>query len=284
MAGRPSKTDKLIALRDAKEYYKKLIDVISDIESGQTERAACASHDVSIDNFRKDTLYKKKFGSDIRDAPRLYLSPYELIYEHVTGERVTFAKIPTLPVDLDETISAVMEEALNENELRTLELYYLESMTYAAIARDLNLSAARVRQIHHAALRKLRKTRYRYRIQMGDSLIAEIRQKQQEYRMYKSQKIQTKFASEINTEASSSDENDERAEIDFPVLSCVPIEMLNLSARAYNALRWSGIDTIAKLQECIDSGKLSLLRHVGKVTEENIICALKNYAYEYLQL
>lgn len=268
MSGRSAVKDKIRTLEEAKEYYLKIISVISDIESGESERASCAKHDISLFSFRKDTLYKKKFGcKDKYSAARLYLSPYERIYEDVLGEKLDFISILTLPVDIDETLEAMMRERLTDRERHILRMYYFENSTFTEIGNFMNLSISRVAQLLHAALRKLR--RNKYRVEVGDSFIYEVSQKRQEYRLQKLEEAQKQCEAEINSEVS----------LDSAMRE--PIELLELSTRAYTALKLRKLSTISQVKDCVNSGKLRSFRNVGEVTEANIVQALKTYIDEH---
>lgn len=279
MSGRSAVKDKLRTLEEAKEYYSKIISVISDIESGQSERASCAKHDISVMSFRRDTLYKKKFGcKDKYSAARLCLSPYERIYEDVLGEKLDFISVLTLPVDIDETLEAMMREHLTDREHHILRMYYFENSTFTEIGNFMNLSISRVAQLQHAALRKLR--RNKYRVEVGDSFIYEVSQKRQVYRLQKLEEAQQQCESEINAEVSSLNVAHENKASLYSAM-CEPIEQLDLSTRAYTALRRHKLSTISQVKDCVDSGKLRSFRHVGEVTEANIVQALNTYIAEH---
>lgn len=279
MAGRPAAKDKLRTLEEAKEYYLKIIAVISDIESGESERVSCAKHGITIVSFRNDTLYKKKFGcNDKYSAARLYLSPYERIYEDVLDEKLDFISIFTVPVDIDETLEAIMQEYLTERERQVLKMYYFESNTFTEIGNFMKLSISRIAQLQHGALRKLR--RNIYRIEVGDSFIDEVSQKRQDYRLQKLEEAQKQCEAEINSEVSSLNVAHENKVSSYSAM-CEPIELLDISTRAYTALKMRKLSTISQVKEYVDSGKLRSLRNVGKATEANIVQALKTYIDEH---
>lgn len=279
MAGRPATKDKLRTLEEAKEYYSKIISVISDIESGESERASCAKHDITIISFRNDTLYRTKFGCrDKYSAARLYLSPYERIYEDALGEKLDFISIRTLPVDIDETLEAMMQEYLTDKEHQVLKMYYFENSTFTEIGNFMNLSISRIAQLQHGALRKLR--RNEYRMQVGDSFIYEVSQKRQAYRLQKLEEAQKQCEAEISTEVSSLNVTHEN-KVSSHSAMCEPIELLEISTRAYTALKMHKLSTISQVKEYVDSGKLRSLRNVGKATEANIIQALETYIDEH---
>lgn len=277
MSGRPAKHDKLAMLKVAKEYYTKILAVISDIEAGKSEREACAAHAVPLIRFRNDTLYKKTFGcTDRYAAVRVYLSPYEHIYEDVTHEKLDLVSICTLPTDLDTTVALVLQESLNDQEFQVLQLYYCENMTFTDISEYVKLSISRVTQIYRRALRKLRRDPYRRRIQEGDVFIAEVQQQREAYKLRKLEEARKECIAEVDAKLSSFAEYEARAgKIGFVD---APIEELELSTRAYTALRRWRIDTVYKLRERIESGKLRSLRGIGESTEENILRAIADYA------
>ena len=280
MAGRAQIKNKNRILNEAKEYYERIIATISDIEDGVSEREACDAHGLTLNKFRNDTLYRKRFGcKDKYTATKLYLSPYERIYGDVMNEQMDFISIQTLPVDLDSTIESAMRHTLTEKEIQLFNLYYFEDMTFTAVGKIMKLSVSRISQLHHVALKKLRQPSTKYRIAVGDAYIGKLNAERQEYWLHKMSKVREEYAAEIDASISELIEKQKAQDITalHRVADDVPTDVLDISIRAYVALRRNGITTIRELQQTIDSGRLLKLRGIGSTAADNITSALDRY-------
>lgn len=280
MAGKAQLKDKDRILKEAKEYYTKILAIISDIEDGASEREACDAHGLTLNKFRNDTLYRKRFGcNDKYEAAKLYLSPYERIFGDVMKERLDFISIQTLPIDLESTIESVMDQVLSEKEIQLFKMCYFDDMTFTDIGKVMNLSVSRVSQLHHDALRKLRKPTTKYRISAGDAYISRLRAERQEYWLRRMTDVRDEYKAEIDEDISNlvAAQKAYDSTVLHKATADASIEALGISTRAYVALWRAGVTSIQKLQKLIDSDSLVKLRGIGPATANNIVWAVDRY-------
>ena len=142
-------------------------------------------------------------------------------------------------------------EKLSEREQMIVWSRYSQNKTLEEVAKELNVTRERIRQIEAKALRKLGHPRNRSCV-----MAISVKQHQDEIREY---------AEEMKKNGA------------LPkVIAEIPIEELELSVRAYNCLKRAGINTIVQLQE-LSEEKLLSVRNLGRKATAEIQSKLKEY-------
>lgn len=141
----------------------------------------------------------------------------------------------TIPLLDEDTISFLFTK-LDERTVEVIRCRYEQGMTYEAIGRKLGISLERVRQIEHKGEHTIRKIARRV-IKRGI---------EEENRWSKSNE-------EIMT-----------------IMKKTEVDELQLSVRAYNALRRRGVRTVGDLYKIIKSGELENTIGIGGKSVEEI--------------
>ncbi len=145
-------------------------------------------------------------------------------------------------------VAEILEE-LSEREQMIMWSRYSEKKTLCEVAKELNVTRERIRQIEAKALRKLGHPRNRSCV-----MAISVKQHQDERREYEEEMKKNGALPKVIAE--------------------IPIEELDLSVRAYNSLKRAGIYTVGQLQEMTEE-KLLRVRNLGRKSLEEIQSKLK---------
>lgn len=254
MAGKTSIPNKFELFAEAKDYYTKLVNIISEIENGAPESQACRKYDVPISSFREATLLKRKFLSNIKplDAFEIYKEPAWKLYEAIFSEKLTIQTLPKLPVDLEETLKKAIDEALTDKQRAAINMIYFDQVSYNDAATQLEITSKAVHSLVNAALRNLRAPKYSKRIFYGDEFLKELEESQS--------------APKYLDENSDSDDYLDK-----------PIDVLEISIRTYNCLRRTGLQTVRHVKHLIDKGHLWKIRNFGAKGVSETMTAVNRY-------
>ena len=140
-------------------------------------------------------------------------------------------------------------EKLSEREQMIMWSRYAEKKTLCEVAKELNVTRERIRQIEAKALRKLGHPRNRSCV-----MAISVKQHQDEISEYEEEMKKNGALPKVIAET--------------------PIEELDLSVRAYNCLKRARINTVGQLQEMTEE-KLLRVRNLGRKSLEEIQSKLK---------
>ncbi|NCA93103.1 sigma-70 family RNA polymerase sigma factor [bacterium] len=148
---------------------------------------------------------------------------------------------------------------LSDRENRILWLRYSQNKTLEEVAKELNVTRERIRQIESKCLRRLRQPKYIAKV----LAISE-----------------SKHKAILNAKMATVEKEMTKRNGSLPKSRCeTSIEELDLSVRPYNCLRRAGISTIEQLQQ-VPEEKLLRLRNLGRKSTEEIQSKLKEYMEE----
>ena len=157
-------------------------------------------------------------------------------------------------------------EKLSEREQMIMWSRYSQNKTLEEVAKELNVTRERIRQIEAKALRKLGHPRNRSCV-----MAISVKQHQDEIR---------EKALQVEKELRQYYEEEMKKNGALPkVIAETPIEELDLSVRAYNCLKRARINTVSQLQE-MTKEKLLRVRNLGLKSTEEIQSKLKEYMEE----
>ena len=162
-------------------------------------------------------------------------------------------------------VAEVLEE-LSEREQMIMWSRYAEKKTLCEVAKELNVTRERIRQIEAKALRKLGHPRNRSCV-----MAISVKQHQDEIR-------EKDLQVEKELRQHSAEEMKKNGALSKGIAE-IPIEELDLSVRPYNCLRRAGISTIEQLQQ-MTKEKLLRVRNLGLKSTEEIQSKLKEYMEE----
>lgn len=226
-------------------------------------RCACGEELVlkraDLNNYRKcphvhypETLYAAVFGVKLKNIRCAWNKPddWEAGFDHALSE-------------------------LSERERTVLLMRFKDEQTLIQCGNVFSITTERVRQIEVKALRRLKlPSRARY-IQYGFS-VAERQTRELEER---ANALRRKAEAEREKEKLRVQEEKERAErLEAEMLADIgdtPVERLRLSARSANALRRSGVRTLADLRQ-LDQDGLCRIRGLGNRSVCEISSMLRN--------
>lgn len=173
----------------------------------------------------------------VRDNTRPW--PFNLCYEVFQEEVET-------PENLSEVVDDVLSTIL-PRERHVLILRFRDKKTLRECGDVLDLSRARIHQIEHKAIRKLRHPTRNKKLRLGDDLVS----------LDEVKKTPLKSGAALENIG-------------------VGIENLHLSVRAFNCLYRADIHTVKQLIEFLDSGKdLKKIRNMGEKTAEFVLACLE---------
>jgi predicted DNA-binding protein YlxM (UPF0122 family) len=256
MAGRFVIKDKLEVLAEAKSYYTRLVDIISDMQAGMPEVTACLNHNIPVATFREATLNRKRFLGEVKplEAFELYKEPSWKLYEDVFCEKLSLKSLSKLPIDLEETILAILPEALSDTQQCAITKVYFERLSIEEAASQLHVTTSNVRSLVNRGLRNLRAPKYSKRIFYGDKFLANLKQSQ------------FRHSVEMPEQLKDSDEYLDKS-----------VEVLEISLRTYNCLRRAGVHTVRCAKDVIDKEQLWKLRNLGPKGVNETILAVNRY-------
>ena len=257
--------NKLELLSVIKDYYQKIVNIISDIESGVTEAEACRDHGMHVSDFRESTIDRRKFLVTASPARQfeLYKDPAWAIYEDVFCKKLTLKTLPQLPIDLESTVLAVIDGSLTHTQRDAMAAIYFDKLSYAEAGKKLGVVTTSVRSAVAKALSTLRKPANSKRIFYGDAFLAELAKAQaQHVRSLMAKNSLGKFERSIKISDTYMD---------------VDISYLELSTRAANCLKRANLTTVRKVDKMIESGRLWQVRNLGAKSINEVILATNRY-------
>lgn len=164
-----------------------------------------------------------------------------------------------------------LKKTLTPREERVIDAYYKEGLTLGEIAKEFDVTRARIQQIQSKAIRRLSlPTKVNMLIQNveklseRDSLKTEIEQEI----LY----LQKELWKIKNTPEVFFEENKERLKID------IDIEELDLSVRSFNCLKRAGIYTVRDLIQKTEE-ELLKVRNLGRKSCKEVKTILNNNGY-----
>lgn len=184
--------------------------------------------------------------------------PYNLA-EEVSGkskgseEAEAFVRRTYAPGLLEEV------EKLDDRQKLVITLRYRSRLTLEGVAKELQVTRERVRQIEAKSIRILRR-----RESLNHWLLVPME------RLLEAQKERDELKLKLITSGRMEEPKPESN------LKSVGIDEMDLSVRAYNCLRRAGIDTLADLQK-MTREDLMKVRNMGRKSLEEIITKAKEY-------
>lgn len=257
-------------MRDKKKAYQRIADKldeegelpISDLDSQLRE---CLT--ITDERFRQLREKMTSIPEHILIAFVKRAYPYNLLGAIIGPEAlaVNFVTTNHLLDDMDQ----LLDDYVTEREALILRLRFINSMSLQAIADILNVTHERVRQLEAKAIRRLRHVVYTQKL-LQSSQILENQQKIEEQ-----QRTIAALESQIGYLR-----NQIEQEVGYEPLALTnTIDMLELTNRAYNSLRMSGIQTVEDVLKSIVSDKIHSLRGMGRNSLNDILFRLHQLNY-----
>lgn len=257
-------------MRDKKEAYQRIADKldgegelpISDLDSQLRE---CLT--ITDERFRQLRAKMTSIPEHILIAFVKKAYPYNLLGAIIGPEAlaVNFVTTNHLLDDMDQ----LLDDYVTEREALILRLRFINSMSLQAIADILNVTHERVRQLEAKAIRRLRHVVYTQKL-LQSSQILENQQKIEEQ-----QRTIAALESQISYLRGQIEQEVEHE----PLALTNTIDMLELTNRAYNSLRMSGIQTVEDVLKSIVSDKIHSLRGMGRNSLNDILFRLHQLNY-----
>ena len=259
LAGRCTEEESRQIFTNYEDYFSKLRD---------------ASYNVYLQN--------KYAGDDSLRSKTVFSWPYNLIESIYMTEG-------NADVEFDEDGLEEAISTLQPRETEAINLRFREELSLSSVATALGLSTERARQVIAKACRKLRHPARMKIIRYGSKNAEKMKELVERERAIQ-KKEEELYAREKRIEEAEKlvepeklerlKQSDERK----PSLQ-IPIEEMDLSVRAYNALRRAGCVTVADVCERTESGKLLKTRNLGRKAAEEILGRLaKDYGRDYASM
>ena len=199
--------------------------------------------------------------------------PYNLIYivfddDEVEADEIYNNAISML--DFKATIEYVLS-MLTDHEKMIIKYRFEELKTFGEIAKILNISNERARQLYKKALRKLRHPDRAKYIRYGVNGFIENLKSNYEHILDNINKVLVSANIELNTIKKESEPLNE--------MPTIYIEDIDLSVRTHNCLKRAGINTLQQLAQ-LNYYNLMHIRNLGKRSVDEIIKKLHSYGYE----
>lgn len=272
------------ALKERREILKKYLDITDEIFAGKSMQQACIDHDVMNYTYRRYILDGKLsiFTKSETETPTKHVEEDDrLIAELFTpNERLycTLQKIDIrtnwkqIPPNADWVIERCLS-CLTEREAEVVADRVVRNLTFEEIGKEMGVTRERIRQIEAKAHRKLRRQLWAaMRYAPGyEEEIQKIREKHEKLILdeaiarYKATLEEEDIEPLVKKKA-----NEMLGKI------AIPIEELDLSVRAYNCLKRSGINTVNQLQKK-NANDLMKIPCLGQNTLREIMAKLEEY-------
>lgn len=281
-----------------KALLEDLIDVCDEIMNGVPESTACYNHKIKTSEFRRlfdrNIYYNNtsEVNMERNKDQDLYLFWEDQLVSAIFGSQNMHA----LP-----DFNKAYEKAklyLDDDSIQILEMYFIKSMTFRRISKELGVDPTTVRHRLAVVLRRLRTPKisnlFRYgcdietEIQDYDERINAGKQKLVE-KQHELQKLNVSLKElEQMLRCIHGEENAVSGEVVSELLNLrsslindtmnLSLDELDLNNRAYNALRRSGIRTVNQLYNLTEE-ELYSIRNLGGVTVRNIITSMKSLGF-----
>ena len=257
-------------MRDKKEAYQRIVDKLDEkgelsITDLDRQLRECLS--ITDEKFRqlREKMTSIPNSVLIKFVKRSY--PYNLLGNIIGPEAlaVNFVITNKLLDDMDQ----LLDDYVTSREALVLRLRFINGMSLQAIADIINVTHERVRQLEAKAIRRLRHVVYTQKL-LQSSQIRENQEKIEEQ-----QRTIAALESQIGYLRSQIEK-----EVGYEPLALTnTIDMLELTNRAYNSLRMSGVQTVEELLKSILSDELHSLNGMGRNSINNILYRLHQMKY-----
>lgn len=213
-----------------------------------------------------------------------------------------------IPYDIDETMSLLLtsQTVLSKREYSVIEDYYYNHMTHSEIGKKLNVSNSSIQQSHQNALQKLHslctpdapycdlitygKKYVEYKTKLRKETADAIRAKQYELLKIQEHNIKTKAIEDLEKQCYQAIKNNDAMTIEKCYLlllnllddtstafmpktkelaMSIPIEILNLSLRAYNSLKRMNVHNLYELSN-LTFNKLLSMKGMGNLSAHEV--------------
>lgn len=205
--------------------------------------------------------------------------PLNLIYAIFDDEADGIIENADTISDFNGSVEYVLH-TLSERERTVLKYRFVDLMTYEEVGKLYNITRERIRQVEAKALRKLRHPSRAKYLKCGVSgIIENIRT---DY-FNKFADLENKLIELINLNTKTASRIVCGAEIRRKhTPTDLEIEDMDLSVRAYNCLKRTGIDNLQQLAK-LSYDDLARIRNLGRKCVGEIIERLKEYGYDIRQ-
>lgn len=257
-------------IRDKKEAYQRIVkklDEEGELPISDLDKQLRECLTITDERFRqlRDKMTSIPEHILIAFVKRAY--PYNLLGTIIGPEALAVNFVTTN--QLLDNMDQLLDNYVTEREALILRLRFINGMSLQAIADILNVTHERVRQLEAKAIRRLRHMVYTQKL-LQSSQILENQQKIEEQ-----QRTITHLESQINHLRRQIEK-----EVGYEPLSLTnSINMLELTNRAYNHLRMSGIQTVEELLKSLLSDEIHSLRGMGRNSVNNILYRLHQLNY-----
>lgn len=257
-------------MRDKKEAYQRIVDKLDEdgeLSVSDLDRQLRECLSITDEKFRqlREKMTSIPNSVLIKFVKRSY--PYNLLGNIIGPEAlaVNFVITNKLLDDMDQ----LLDDYVTSREALVLRLRFINGMSLQAIADIINVTHERVRQLEAKAIRRLRHVVYTQKL-LQSSQIRENQEKIEEQ-----QRTIAALESQIGYLRSQIEK-----EVGYEPLALTnTIDMLELTNRAYNSLRMSGVQTVEELLKSILSDELHSLNGMGRNSINNILYRLHQMKY-----
>lgn len=241
---------------DASENYKDslMIDEKAKKNNWTEEKKQGYSAGYSACKARMKSEMAKALAekeTELRELWRIY--PFNLI-SNLLDENPEAEGIE-LNVFSPYLIRKTMINTLTEMELRVIELRYGQNFTLEKAGERFGITRERVRQIEAKAFYKLKRNLGKMMAVSYEEYSLACQEKEEAVKKLKALETRTQLSDSLP-------EQPEKAEI--------PIEDLDLSARAYNALRRADVKTVGEITKKFEDGTIVQCRNLGLTSIKEI--------------
>ena len=179
----------------------------------------------------------------------------EIISLHIApGSKLNVNSIAS-SLGISRTPVAEAINTLTERELRVIELRYGQNCNLEKAGERFGITRERVRQIEAKALYKLKRNLGKMMAVSYEEYSLACQEKEEAVKKLKALQTRTQLSDSLP-------EQPEKAEI--------PIEDLDLSARAYNALRRADVKTVGEITKKFEDGTIVQCRNLGLTSIKEI--------------
>ena len=196
----------------------------------------------------------------------------ERLYSDILGIPLCSKELTeAMPQDAEETLSYILETYLTPREQQVIKELYEEGKTQESVGSALGVTKQRVSQIQAKALRKIR-CRIRHELPHGLETVKRATV------LWEHQKEDA--IAKLVEQRKVLDEDYSRAIKDVLVRTGrIPLEAVGFSARAYNVLRFNGVETLADVLSIQTQDELLRFKNCGKRTVDEIVGMVHSFGY-----
>jgi len=295
-----TKEEKVKLIDGRIEFYKKEIEALERIKSGEPEAKVLRDLNINQRSFRYRN-YKAVSNNTYEEDKEywskndLFLSPEEKLFCDITEDN----DLSHIPYTIKENVDEVLSAFPYDKGKKVINMLYFEGYSMNDAAKELNVTNGYVSYIRKKAIRKLRypsrinilrrniTTEKLNEIRISNEISDVISEKVEEF-MTLINDIETlsKVTKESITNIANAAElaidksigilnNDSKDEFSSMVFNKTPIEELDLSVRSYNCLKRAKIETIGDIFKA--STSLAKTRNLGERSYKETIEKLSEY-------